>query len=70
MEAESAVLKCLLETSNKLAAKDAAEHLDGKKEAISVIESSACDRATGRRREPRNGHAGEDRVSGSRCAVH
>src|ERR1700674_5052065 len=34
MEAESAVLESALECSDELAAKDASEHLDGKKEVI------------------------------------
>ena len=69
MKAESAVLKGALESRDKLATKDAAEHLDGKKETGSVIESSGCDRADSPPAEPRNGHAGEVRVSDSRCAA-
>ena len=48
MKAESAVLECLFKTSDKLAAKDAAEHLDGKKEPVTrsnpvhVIERQAA----------------------------
>ena len=34
MKAESAVLECSLKTSDKLAAEDATEHLDGKKEPV------------------------------------
>ena len=50
MKAESPVLECLLKTSNKLAAKNAAEHLDRKKEPVTrsnpvhVIERQAAGR--------------------------
>jgi hypothetical protein len=51
MEVELAILEGLPESSNKLAAEDATEHMDGKKEPIRVILPSGCARRTDRRRE-------------------
>jgi hypothetical protein len=51
MEGELAILEGLPETGNKLAAEDATEYVDGKKEPIRVILPSERDRAKAHRRE-------------------
>ena len=69
MKAELAVMKGALERFVELAAKDAAEHLDGKKEIVAWLDPARVIEQTAHRPAPRNGHAGEVRVFESRCAA-
>jgi hypothetical protein len=72
MKVELAVMKGTLERFVELAAKDATEHLDGKKEIVAWFEfDPACaigGQPTGR--SPRNVPAGAVRVFESNCAAH
>ena len=69
MESQSAVAKGALESRNKLAAKDATEHLDGKKEGVASFDPVGVIERRVRRQGPRNGHAGEVRAFDSKCAA-
>jgi hypothetical protein len=68
MEAELAVLEGALESSNELAAEDATEHFDRKKEGVACVDPM-CDREITHQRESHNAHADEVRVSDSKCVA-